>query len=94
MRIQGSADTIEDNDRVRITEWRLPPGATTGMHQHQYDYVVVPVRDGRLRLVAPDGAETFSELRSGGAYYRPAGIEHETLNDAKEEFRFIEIEIK
>lgn len=92
--IHGIADTLEDNDRVRITEWRLPPGATTGMHRHQYDYVVVPLRDGRLRLVAPDGTDTFSDLASGEAYFRAAGIEHETFNDAKDEFRFIEIEIK
>jgi quercetin dioxygenase-like cupin family protein len=94
MMIQGIAKTLEDNDRVRITDWRLPPGATTGMHRHEYDYVVVPLRNGKLRLVAPDGRETFSELDSGAAYFRPAGIEHETFNDTEKEFRFIEVEIK
>lgn len=31
-----------DNDRVRVTEWRFAPGAETGEHIHEMDYVVVP----------------------------------------------------
>ena len=45
---------IED-DRVRVTEWRFAPGAATGHHIHEYDYVVVPMTTGTLRLVEPDG---------------------------------------
>ena len=30
-----------DNERVRVTEWRFAPGAATGWHRHEYDYVVV-----------------------------------------------------
>lgn len=90
----GTATTIEDNDRVRITEWRLPSGSTTGYHRHALDYVVVPLRDGRLRLVGPEGQESITELSSGGAYFRQAGVEHETFNASDREFRFIEVEIK
>ena len=32
-----------DNERVRVTEWRFAPGAATGWHRHEYDYVVVPM---------------------------------------------------
>ena len=39
-----------DNERVRVTEWRFAPGAATGWHRHEYDYVVVPMLDGKLRL--------------------------------------------
>ena len=35
-----------DNDRVRVIEWRFPPGASTGWHRHEYDYVVVPMTTG------------------------------------------------
>jgi quercetin dioxygenase-like cupin family protein len=90
----GTATTMEDNDRVRITEWRLPPGSTTGWHRHALDYVVVPLRDGRLRLVTSDGQGTITELSAGGAYFRQAGVEHETFNASDAEFRFIEVEIK
>ena len=54
-----------DNERVRITEWRFAPGAETGEHIHQMDYVVVPGGDGRLKLVSPEGQESFAELEAG-----------------------------
>jgi quercetin dioxygenase-like cupin family protein len=91
---QGVATTLEDNERVRITEWRMPPGSTTGWHRHGLDYVVVPLTDGRLRLLGPDGQATITELSAGGAYFRRAGVEHETFNASEGIFRFIEVEIK
>ena len=39
---------IED-ERVRVTEWRFAPGAATGYHVHEHDYVVVPITTGTLR---------------------------------------------
>ena len=35
-----------DNERVRVTEWRFAPGAATGWHRHELDYVVVPMTTG------------------------------------------------
>ena len=63
-----------DNDRVRVTEWRFAPGAETGFHIHEMDYVVVPGGDGRLKLVSPEGEETFVDLKSGQSYFRNAGV--------------------
>ena len=40
-----------DNERVRVSEWRFAPGAATGWHRHEMDYVVVPMVDGELELV-------------------------------------------
>ena len=42
-----------DNNHLRVTEWRFAPGAATGYHRHEHDYVVVPTRDGELKLVGP-----------------------------------------
>ena len=42
-----------DNSHLRVTEWRFPPGAATGYHRHEHDYVVVPARDGELKLIGP-----------------------------------------
>ena len=82
-----------DNDVVRVTEWRFPPGATTGPHRHEYDYVVVPMATGRLRIVTGEG-ESTSELVTGQAYHRPAGVEHEVFNANDDEFVFVEVELK
>lgn len=82
-----------DNDRVRVTEWRFPPGAATGWHRHEMDYVVVPLCSGTLRLVNPDG-EVDAELEAGQSYSRAAGVEHDVINPRDTEFAFIEVELK
>jgi len=82
-----------DNEVVKVTEWRFAPDAETGWHRHEYDYVVVPVTDGRLRLETPDG-DIEADLKLGQAYSRPVGIEHNVINASGRELAFVEIEIK
>jgi quercetin dioxygenase-like cupin family protein len=83
-----------DNERVRVTEWRFAPGAETGEHVHEMDYVVVPLCDGRLKLVSPQGEESFADLRRGGSYARKAGVHHNVINANDFEYAFVEIELK
>ena len=83
-----------DNERARVTEWRFAPGAATGFHRHEYDYVVVPMTSGTLKLIGPDGAETFVELSAGVSYARQAGVEHDVINANDFEFVFVEVEMK
>ena len=82
-----------DNDRVRVTEWRFAPGAATGWHRHDYDYVIVPMTTGRLRITGREG-ESTPDLAAGQAYFRAAGVEHDVLNPNPHEFAFVEIEVK
>ena len=60
---------------------------------HQYDYVVVPLVTGELRLETPDG-ECLAELVTGQAYAPKAGVEHNVINNNDFELVFIEIERK
>jgi beta-alanine degradation protein BauB len=83
-----------DNDRVRVTEWRFAPGAATGWHRHEYDYVIMPVADGRLELIDAAGKSSFAELKLGVPYFRNAGVEHDVRNPNAQEFAFVEVEIK
>ena len=82
-----------DNDRVRVTEWRFAPGAATGWHRHEYDYVVVPLVEGILRLEESDGTRD-AKLAVVAPYFRQAGVEHDVLNANDYEFAFIETELK
>jgi beta-alanine degradation protein BauB len=82
-----------DDERLRVTEWRFAPGAQTGHHRHEYDYVVVPVTDGLLRLETPQGEAHF-ELKLGHSYARRAGVEHNVFNAGPAELAFVEIEYK
>ncbi len=91
-RAQSTVQT--DNSRTRVTEWRFAPGAATGWHRHQYDYVVVPMTTGTLQLIGPNGEATFAELAAGVSYFREAGVEHDVVNANDVEFVFVEVEFK
>ena len=91
---QAQPTVQADNSTARVTEWRFAPGAATGFHRHEYDYVVVPMVSGRLKLVAADGTESFAELVAGQSYFRQAGVEHDVINANDHEFVFVEVEIK
>jgi quercetin dioxygenase-like cupin family protein len=82
-----------DNPLTRVTEWRFAPGATTGWHRHEYDYVVVPLMDGRVRLKEPAGEREVA-MREGASYFRQAGVEHDVINAGTAEYAFIEVEFK
>lgn len=86
--------TLIDNDRTRVTRWRFTPGAATGWHRHEFDYVVVPMLDGALKLVAGEGDESTVSLTAGAPYFRQAGVEHDVINANDYDYEFVEIEIK
>ena len=90
---KAQVDRQIDIARTRVTRYRLAPGATTGAHRHEYDYVIVPVTSGRLRVVS-NGHEVLADLASGISYARPAGVEHEVFNAGAAEMIFVEVELK
>ena len=90
---KAASKVLIDNERTRVAEWRFAPGASTGWHRHEHDYVVVPMLDGRLKLLEA-GGERFSELKQGVPYFRNAGVEHDVVNANDYEYVFVEIEFK
>ncbi len=94
--IKGNATpkVLIDNERTRVTEWCFAPGANTGWHRHEYDYVVVPMLDGTLEIELPGGERVKSDLESGVPYFRQEGVEHDVINANDFEFAFIEVEFK
>ena len=82
-----------DEPWVRVTEYRFAPGAETGWHRHEHDYVVVPLMDGRLLLEEPGGTTRLAELRRHESYARRAGVEHNVVNASEGEFAFLEVEL-
>jgi len=81
-----------ENGEVRVTEWRFAAGAETGWHRHDYDYLVVPLTDGRLRIVAGE-EESTAELKQGAAYFRRAGVQHNVINAGDSFLAFVEVEL-
>jgi beta-alanine degradation protein BauB len=85
-------DRQVDSARARVTRHRLAPGAHTGAHRHEYDYVVVPVTGGRRRILEA-GKELFADLASGVGYFRPAGVEHDVFNGGDQGLIFVDVEL-
>lgn len=90
---QAESVRHEDNEAVRITEWRFAPGAATGHHRHEFDYVVVYLTPAKIRAVGPTGDTSF-EMAPGQSYFRNAGVEHDVINAGDAPVTFVEIEIK
>lgn len=92
--MQGIPTVQVDNDRCIVTRWDFKPGAETGVHIHGHDYCVVPLRDGILKIVDPDGNETLAQMRAGESYFRPKGVHHNVINANDFDYAFVEIEFK
>jgi mannose-6-phosphate isomerase-like protein (cupin superfamily) len=90
--LDEETDRHIDNGRTRVTRHRMAPGAHTGFHRHEHDYVIVPVTHGRMRVVE-GGRESITELTAGVSYFRPAGVEHDVINGGNQELIFVEIEL-
>ena len=89
----AKATVFVDNDRVIVTEYRFERDQNTGWHRHGHDYVVVPLMDGRLKIVSKEGA-SFAEMKAGVPYFRIEGVEHDVVNATDGDYAFIEIELK
>lgn len=90
----AKSNVMIDNDRVRVTEWSFDIGDETGHHVHEFDYVVVPMLDGQLKIVDDEGNESISNLTEGNSYFRNKGVSHNVLNNNDFPYKFIEVEIK
>ena len=84
----------KDNKKTKVTEWFFEVGDSTGIHVHEYDYVVVPMEDGQLKIVDQDGTVLISDLIKGKSYYRNKGVNHNVINHNDFPFSFVEIEFK
>ena len=90
----AKSEIMIDNERTRVTCWSFKPGDETGKHVHEYDYVVVPMKDGKLKIVNQDGNVSISELIKGVSYFREKGVNHNVINHNNFSYSFVEIEFK
>jgi quercetin dioxygenase-like cupin family protein len=79
---------------VRVTRWDFVPGAETGWHCHQLDYVVTPVTDCAFLLEEPGGTSRRVDMKAGAAYGRACGVEHNVVNGGAAPMSFVEVELK
>lgn len=81
-----------ENERVRVLESALPPGAKEKIHSHPACVVYV-IEGGKFRNHAVDGTTTESELETGATLYREA-VTHWTENIGTTTIRVVLVELK
>jgi beta-alanine degradation protein BauB len=91
---------VFENDRVRIWELVIPPGADSNIHEHELDYILVILGGDRVAAVQePDTRSSFPEyfeadVVPGQAVYVERGGIETARNVGREPYSEIIIELK
>lgn len=92
---QVASRVLFENDRVRVWEMTLEPGASSARHVHENDYLFVYLSSTTLEL-DEDGDTSRSKLPVGHVEYREvgAGVTHRVKNVGRTAHREILVELK
>src|SRR5213594_685541 len=101
-RILGNVATglLLENERVRIWEMDLAPGARSDTHRHGVDYVLVQIEGDRIAAMPePDTGGAYREyveadVVPGRACYIARGGIETAINIGRRRYREILIELK
>ncbi len=90
----GSHSELQlEDEHFRVTRWTIEPGGHIPMHEHAYEYVVIPLTGGTMYVANADGTHIESVLTPGVSYSRPAGSQHSIANrDTSQPIVFVEVE--
>jgi quercetin dioxygenase-like cupin family protein len=81
-----------DNERVRVLEATLAPGAKEAMHSHPA-YIIYVVAGGKARNHAADGTTADVTYTAGATYYREP-LTHWAENVGTTTIRLVLVELK
>ncbi|MFL6528512.1 MAG: cupin domain-containing protein [Chthoniobacterales bacterium] len=81
-----------ENERVRVMEATLPPGAKEQMHSHPA-YVIYVLEGGRYRNHAADGKTSEGEFKTGDVIYRDP-LTHFAENIGDKPMHLLLVELK
>ena len=101
-RVLGTVATrlLFENDRVRVWEMDLAPGARSDTHRHELDYVLVQIDGDRIAAMPePDSGGAYRDYIEGEVapgktrFIERGGIET-AINVGRRRYREILIELK
>ncbi len=93
MRETALAETLVNEERVSVNRFTFAPGAETGFHVHEFDYVITAITDCSM-MIEEEGSTREVFVKAGEAYSRKAGVAHNVINDSAAEMVFVEVELK
>lgn len=83
---------LDENDRVRVLEYKLRPGEKTELHRHP-DHEAITTSAGKFRFTTADGDVTEAELEAGQTIFL-AAADHRTENIGDSEATGFIVELK
>jgi len=89
-----------ENERVRIWEMDLAPGARSATHRHDLDYVLVQIEGDRIAAIPePDSGGAYrnyieGDVAAGKTRYIARGGIETAINIGQQRYREILIELK
>jgi hypothetical protein len=101
-RVLGNVGTrlLFENARVRVWEMELAPGASSDVHRHEVDYLLVQIEGDRIAAKPePDSGGTYrtyieADVVPGRVRYIAAGGIETAINVGRRRYREILIELK
>jgi quercetin dioxygenase-like cupin family protein len=87
------AKVVLENERVRVIEIEVAPGASTGMHSHAGDQVVVFLSGGQATQTNADGSTRTMDRKAGDVAFS-GPVTHDTMNSGKKKVHTLVIELK
>ena len=93
-RTPAKATQLIDDDRVRVTRFDFEPGAETGWHRHEMDYVITTLTECKMLLEEPGDETREVVIPAGTVYRRDEGVEHNVINGGDAQMSFVETELK
>ena len=81
-----------ENDRVRVLEYRLKPGASEPMHSHPPG-IVFALADATVKTTLPDGSSSDHPSHSGDVTWRDA-VTHSAENVGTSEAHYYAVELR
>ncbi len=76
------------DERCKIMQGRLIPGATIGLHTHETSCEIIYILSGQGKVLYDDGSEPLS---AGSCHYCPKGHAHSLINDSGEDLLFLAV---
>lgn len=87
------ARVLVENERVRVIESTLPPGAKDPMHTHPAGWYYV-TRPGAMKVVYADGRKETWAPKAGESGWLPGEGAHTSENIGKAPITFVLVEVK
>ncbi len=97
-----ASKVIFENDRVRVWEMRLEPGARSDVHEHKLDYLMIQIDGDKMAAeMEPDSGGPWGHLGTvegdiapGNIIWADRGGIETAVNTGKKTFYEIVVELK